>query len=191
MTSDLSGQTFTFPAGFSDLFAASAYQAVATSIIPYKTSGGSESAYTVGVGTTERQSWICFAVTSHNGIHGTPPARNDGSGTTATCPAITTTVDGCLLIRVVMTDQNATATTPFGAMAGWTMLDEQYGASAGGIGAFYLLQTTQGTEAAGTTTLNVSEQWAAFTFAIAPAAAAGAKAPVVRRKPSGIWTFNR
>lgn len=170
MGSDANGQVFTFPGAFTELYNDEAFQTVATADVAYKTSAGGESNYSITLGTTERQVWQSFAVTGHNGIH-VSPASNNGSGGTATFPAMTTTLNDCLGIRVCITDQNATSTVPFGAMTGWTLLDEIFGTSAGAVGVWYKTLATAGTEASGTATLNVSDQWWATTFAIAPAAA--------------------
>lgn len=190
--SDLNANTFTFDGSFTELYPDEAYQSVATAGIAYKTSGGAESNYTVTIGTSERQVYICFSVNGHNGID-VHPASTSGSGATATFPDMTTTQADCLGIRVCLTDQNATSTVPFGAMSGsgWTLLDEVFGASAGGCGVWYKALTSAGLEASGTAALNVSEQWWAVSFAIAPAAAAATKAPVFRPKTLRIWTINR
>lgn len=188
--SDLNANTITYDGSFTGIYNSEAYQSVATGSLAYKTSGGSEVNYTVNVGTTERQVWICFSVTGHNGIDGTPPASSSGSGATATFPAVTTTQNNCLLLRFCLTDQNATSTVPFGEMTGFTLIDEHFGTSAGGVGAWYKVLAATGTEAAGTAALNTSEQWWTATIAIAPAAA-GTKAPVIRPKILRIWTINR
>jgi len=176
MGSDANGQVFTFPAGFTELYNDEAFQTVASADVAYKTSAGGESNYSITLGTTERQVWQSFAVTGHNGIH-VSPASNNGSSGTATFPAMTTTVNDCLGIRVCVTDQNATSTVPFGAMSGsgWTLLAEIFGTSAGAVGVWYKTLATAGTEASGTATLNVSEQWWTASFAIAPVAATSEK----------------
>lgn len=171
MGSDFSSQGFTFPAGFTKLYSDEAFQTVATAVVAYKTSAGGESNYSITLSSAERQVHQSFSVTGHNGIH-VSPASNNGSGGTATFPAMTTTVDDCLGVRVCITDQNATSTVPFGAMTGWTLLDEIFGTSAGAVGVWYKTLATAGTEASGTATLNVSEQWWTASFAIAPAAPA-------------------
>lgn len=173
MGSDANGQVSTFPGAFTKLYNDEAFQAVATAVVAYKTSAGGESNVSVGLASSERQVWQSFAVTGHNGIH-VSPASNNGSGGTATFPAMTTTVDDCLGVRVCITDQNATSTIPFGAMSGsgWTLLDEIFGVSVGAVGVWTKPLTAQGTEASGTATLNVSEQWWTASFAIAPAAPA-------------------
>lgn len=170
MGSDPSGQTFSYDGSFTELYVDESFQSAASASVAYKTSGGSEANYSVTLGTSERQAWIAFSVTGAGAIHGTPPASNSGSSGTATFPAITTTKNDCLLIRVVITDPSAGDTTPFGAMSGsgWTKLDEIYGTSAAGVGVFYKVLATAGTEASGTATLNVSEQWWTATFAIEP-----------------------
>lgn len=187
-------QVFTFDGAFTELYPDALYQSAATAVVAYKTSGGSESDYSVGMGTSERQVWICFAVTDHNGIDVSATA-NTGSSGTATFPAMTPTETGCLGIRVCLTDQNATSTVPFGTMSGsgWSLIDEHFGASAGGIGAWQKTLGTGGVEeASGTATLNVSEQWWAVSFAIKPAAAASGKAPILfRPRVLRVWTRYR
>lgn len=171
MGSDLNAQTFTYDGSFTELYIDEAFQSAATASVAYKTSGGSEADYTVTMGTTERQAWQAFSVTGGSGINASP-ASSSGSGGTATFPAITTTVDNCLVIRVCITDVSAGLTTPFGAMSGsgWTQLAEVSGTSAAAVGVWYKTITTATTEAATTSTLNVSEQWWTASFAIAPAA---------------------
>lgn len=188
--SDLNSNTITYDGSFTNDYSSEAYQSVATASIAHKTSGGSETDYTVTVGTTERQVWICFAVTGHNGLDGTPPASNSGSSGTASFPAITTSENNCLILRFCLTDQNATSTVPFGAMTGFTLIDEHFGTSAGGVGAWYKFLASAGTEAAGTATLNTSEQWWTATIAI-KSAAASTKAPAVRPRVLRVWTINR
>lgn len=171
IVSDAASNTFTFDGSFTELYIDESYQSVSTAGVAYKTSGGAESNYSVTIGTSERQAWQCFSVTGHNGIN-VSPASSSGSSGTATFPAMTTTVDDCLGIRICTTDQNATSTIPFGAMSGsgWTQLDEVFGTSAGAVGVWYKTITTATTEASTTATLNVSEQWWTASFAIAPAA---------------------
>lgn len=189
--SDLNANNFTFDGSFAELFADEAFQSVATAGVAYKTSGGAEANYTVTV-TSERQAWICLSVNSHDGIDGTPPVRNTGSGTTATFPAFTPSVAGCLGIRILANDNVAT-TLPYGAMSDgtWTKLDEVGGASAGAIGLWYKALPDTSEQAAATSVMAVTEQWWAASFAIKPAAAAGTKAPVFRPKILRVWTINR
>jgi hypothetical protein len=167
MGSDPNGQAFGYPVGFTELYQDESFQSAASASVAYKTSGGSEGNYSVTLGTSERQAWISFAVTGHNGINVSPVSSN-GSSATATFPAMTTTANNCLGIRVVITDPSAGDTTPFGAMTGWTKLDEIFFTSAAGVGVYYKAIATAGTEASGTATLNVSEQWWTASFAIAP-----------------------
>ena len=171
MGSDLNAQTFTYDGSFTELYIDEAFQSAATASVAYKTSGGAESDYTVTMGTTERQAWQAFSVTGGSGINASP-ASSSGSSGTATFPAITTTVDNCLAIRVCITDVSAGLTTPFGAMSGsgWTQLAEVSGTSAAAVGVWYKTVTTATTEASTTATLNISEQWWTASFAIAPSA---------------------
>ena len=171
MGSDLNAQTFTYDGSFTELYIDEAFQSAATASVAYKTSGGSEADYTVTMGTTERQAWQAFSVTGGSGINASP-ASSSGSSGTATFPAITTTVDNCLAIRVCITDVSAGLTTPFGAMSGsgWTQLTEVSGSSAAAVGVWYKTVATATTEAATTATLNISEQWWTASFAIAPSA---------------------
>ncbi len=181
MGSDANGQVSTFPAGFTKLYSDEAFQTVATAVVAYKASAGGESNYSITLSSAERQVHQSFSVTGHNGIH-VSPASNNGSGGTATFPAMTTTLNDCLGIRVCITDQNATSTIPFGAMSGsgWTLLDEIFGTSAGAVGVWYKTLATAGTEASGTATLNVSEQWWTASFAIAPPGATERSRPNIR-----------
>jgi hypothetical protein len=189
MGSDASGQAFTYPGGYTEIYVDESFQTAASASVAYKTSGGSESNYSVSLGTSERQAWIAFSVTGQNGID-VSPASSNGSSATATFPAMTTTQNDCLGIRVLICDLSAGDTTPFGAMTGWTFLDSIFFTSAAAVGVWYKTLTSAGTESSGTATLALSEQWWTASFAIAPAATAATKAPPpLKRRVTRRWVL--
>jgi hypothetical protein len=177
IASDLTSQTFTGPAGFSTLYSnvdIPATSPTATFAMFYKTSGGSEpGTYSVGVGTTERQAWVAFAVRGDGGVGVTGSPNNSGTGSTAaSVPFVTTPAIDYLLIAVVATDVSAGLTTPMTPTA-MTKLNEASGSSAAAVCVCYEAATTAGTWPSNSgVTLNVAEQWLGVSFAIAPVAVA-------------------
>jgi len=169
MVSDAASQVFTFPAGYTKQYSDVSVNSAATAVLARKTASSEPSSFNVTLGTSERQCYIAFSVTGDGGVNATGTSGT-GTGSSATCPAVTTTVDDCLLIRFVATDISAGTTLPHGTMSGWTKLAEQDTGSGGALSIHYKVLTTHGTEASATVSLNVSEQWWAGTFAIAPAA---------------------
>lgn len=181
MTSDAASQVFTYPAGFAKVINDVTYQSAATVSAAYKTASGEPSNFNVTLGTSERQVWISWSVSGDGGIH-VIATENTGNSSTATCPAITTTVNDCLLFRVVATDVSAGTTLPHGSMTGWTLLTDEFQTSGGALSVYYKTLATAGTEASATVSLAVSEQWYANTFAIAPAVAPATERtrPIIR-----------
>lgn len=169
MVSDAASQVFTFPAGYTKQYSDVSVNGAATAVLARKTASSEPSNFNVTLGTSERQVYIAFSVTGDGGVNATGTSGT-GTGSTATCPAVTTTVDDCLLIRFVATDISAGTTLPHGTMSGWTKLAEQDTGSGGALSIHYKVLATHGTEASATVSMNVSEQWWAGTFAIAPAA---------------------
>lgn len=169
MVSDAASQVFTFPAGYTKQYSDASVNSAATAVLARKTASSEPSSFDVTLGTSERQCYIAFSVTGDGGVNATGTSGT-GTGSSATCPAVTTTVDNCLLIRFVATDISAGTTLPHGTMSGWTKLAEQDTGSGGALSIHYKVLATHGTEASATVSMNVSEQWWAGTFAIAPAA---------------------
>lgn len=137
----------------------------ATFCLFYKTAGDSEPAtYTISTTVSERAAWIVWAVSNDGGINA-QATNATGTGTTATAGSVTTTEDDCLGIAIFATDQ---VSTPMSAMANNTNLDQSSVTSGGSVGVYYRALTTAGANGGGSITLNVSEQWLAVRFAIAP-----------------------
>ena len=172
MVSDAATQTFTFPAGFSKLYDAQVLSALSATLAR-KTAASESGSYAVTLGTSERQCWVVWSVSGDGGVHASATA-NTGTSATATCPAITTTVNDCLLFRLVATDTSAITSAPTNDMAGagWTELATQIATSSGAISVYSKPLATAGAEIAASVTLFASDQWWATTFAIAPAAPA-------------------
>lgn len=173
MVSDSNAQTFAFPGGWNEFFPdefiiPSNHQAGGA--MAEKTAASEGASYAVTLGVSEKQTWEAFSIRATGGLDGTPPASGNGSSATATFPAITTSVNNCLICRVVMADSSAGSILPLGEMTGFYKIAERFNTSGGNIGLYAKLLATAGTEAAGTATLGVAEQWNAWSFAWQPTA---------------------
>jgi carbohydrate esterase-like sialic acid-specific acetylesterase len=172
IASDATSQTFTAPTGFSTLYSnvdIPTTTPTATFALFYKTNivkasetfDGTNYDFSVGLGTTERQAWWCWAVNGWGGI-GNQGTNTSGSSATATIPAITTAQDNSLIIGVIATDQ---VSTPHGTATGYTKLGEVSGTSAASVSVHYQTVATAGTIATQNVTIT-SEQWLGVVFEI-------------------------
>jgi len=134
MASDPTSQAFTFPAGFSKEWSDFTFitgNLVESGVVAKKVSSGSDSNASVTVGTSERQAWVSFGVHGGNATLHARGTDQEGNSGTITFPAVTTTVDDCLLVRIVFTDVSSGQTLPFDAMTGWVKATEAYVSSGG------------------------------------------------------------
>ncbi len=171
-----SAVTMTPPSGFTavsnldneliqtDRGTASLWRKIATTSEP--------STYTWTSDATDRSVQIAWSQSGDGGVDvsGTP---NGGSGTTTTCPAVTTTVADTLVLRLVAADygqavQGEDWLIPLSTGSGYTKLAELEYKSAGMAHVQYITQASAGSTGTLDVTMSESEQWAAFTVAIAP-----------------------
>ena len=167
IVSDAAGQTFTAPTGFSTLYSnvnIPSTSPTATFAVFYKTSTGSEAGpFDVGLGTSERQSWVAWTVHDDNGFDVTGTVNTGSTGTGASVNFVTTDQADCLIIGIIATDGATTPHTP----ASMTKLAESAGSSAGSISVHYEAAVSLGTwPSSSSVTINTSEQWAGVAFAI-------------------------
>lgn len=163
--------TFT-STGFSSLYGDISVGARAGAAVLRKAyDAGDGSTYTV-VTVVERMAGVALAIENDGGIHAYSAAPESGIGTTTIdVPAITTTIDGCLIVTVVFTDRQ---TTPHGALTGATHLVEVDVFSGGTVSIYTQTQATAGTVAADSISMQVgnpspdTEEWWCSRFAIAP-----------------------
>lgn len=133
----------------------------------YKVHSGSEPAsYTLTNTVSERGlivSWAVRGMSSFN-VFGTPTVGNTG---TPTFPALTTTVPNTLRFNIATSYR---VTTPYGTMAGYTLMTEQNVSSGGSIAVFYKDVPTAGVDAgiSVTQTTTESTHWGQVSFAVAP-----------------------
>jgi len=172
IVSDAGSQVFTAPARFTALYSnVNVSGSTATLAVFYQRNiskalesfDGTNYTFAVGVATSERQSWICFATTG-DGTIDVQGTTATGSSTAATIPTLTTTANADLVLGIVATDGTTTPHTSTGA---YTKLDESAGVSAGSISIWYQTKSTAGAVAADTVNI-VNEQWAGVSFALAP-----------------------
>lgn len=175
LVSDAGSNTFTAPARFSTMAGTpvNVSGGTATLVIFYQrniskaaeTLNGANYEFTVGVNTSERQSWICWAVTGDGNSFDGIDVAAVGNSSSAASNFLSTTKTDDLIVLVVGADASAGSPTPM-TPAAMTKLAEITGSSAGSIGVFYEAAPTTGTwPSNGNVTLNVSEQWVAAVFA--------------------------
>ena len=178
IASDQISQTFTTPARFSALYAATDIPTVtptataavfkqANIVKANETLNGANYEFTVAVGTTERQAWFVWAVNGDGGID-VQATNTSGSSATATIPAITTLTANCLVFGIVLTDQ---VSTPHGTATGYTKVGEVSAVSGASVSLFW--QTVASAGAIGSQNVTItSEQWLGLAFAIKEAVTA-------------------
>ena len=168
ISSDAGSQTFTDPTGlftkeYNDV---SLPSTAATFALFKKTSNGSEpSTFTFNLGTSERQSYVFYAVRGGNVVN-VKGTNASGTGTTATIPGLTTTVDNCLVFGAVITDGD---TQPHGTTTDYSNQVQTGSSTASTLGLQYMTKTTAGTVADNTCSLNASQEWLGISIAIEPA----------------------
>jgi hypothetical protein len=154
---------------------------VALAGVMWKVSTGDAGTYTIDTSTSERIGAICFAVrgADTSAIHAVGTEVN-GDSTTATVPAVITSVADCLRISIVGVD-GTTQTTPHGTADDHTKIGEAPGAvpgsTAGTVSAHYKTIATASTDPTKTVSMVATEQWIGFSFAIAPAGGSVTVAP--------------
>ena len=171
------GVTLTKPSEIAnELYANQAVNAddsIAVGSVWYDTAGASEpSTYTWTSSAAERGAGLVFAINGHNGIDVSAPSANTGSSDTITFPAVTTTVADCLILRIAIFDAGMVSVN---LGSGYTLVGEADASSAGGVHAQYITQASAGTTGTLAVTGATSEQWAAWTVAIAPVGGATRK----------------
>lgn len=183
--------TIDTPSGWTALHKQQAV-AISTAIF-YKLAGGSEpSDYTFTWPSTNADSTAAIARIS--GAHQTTPidVSDEGTGGSSTmvAPAVTTTVDDTLIVRVVLADQGATSIDPWTPptdhteewdFANPTLFDGQ------GQTMAHIDQASAGDSGTGSFTANASDGYHGYTVAIAPAAGGGGGDVLSeRRYPRGV-----
>jgi hypothetical protein len=115
--------------------------------------------------TAERSATISFAVRGGPAIHSTG-TNATGSSSSATIPAVVTSVIDTLRISAVFTDD---VSTPHSTPAGYTELAEISTTSGASISIQYKTLASSGTSASEVVTIT-SEQWVGISFALAATA---------------------
>lgn len=167
ITSDAFNQVFTTPEGFSVLYDRTSIGSTATFTMFYKLSSGAEPAtYTVGVSLVERQSWVCFSVSSVAlPIH----IKNTILGGTHDQPAfssLTTAVDDSLVIGIIATNDYPAPYTNTGSFYA-----EQYeagGSSAGSVSIWIGYQRTPDATPEDVVQATLSVPYITAAFALEP-----------------------
>lgn len=141
-----------------------------------KTAGGSESNTTWTLSTARNWGVLLLRVTGHNGRD--VSATGSGSAANSTSqpvPAVTTTVNDCLLISVIASDQSAVTPPTLTAPSGYTeVLDTEQAGANMVVGFATGVQTTAGTTSAVNWTIGASDRAALATVAVKPTAGLGA-----------------
>lgn len=169
---DRPASTFTTPSGYTAV-----RDNILNSTISYcwslykKTSGGSEPSTVTITKLSEIAAWIAFSVRDHGAINATG-TDSDTDTTTLTLPAVTSTVNNCLIIRLGFVDKD---TTPFGAISGYTQVESSF-SSGTSVVLYYKVLATAGTEASVAVTMEIPEQAMGHSFAIEPTVDAAGRA---------------
>jgi type II secretory pathway pseudopilin PulG len=117
---------------------------------------------------------LYIAVLRYTGHDPTTPINasalaNSGGSTTPTAPNVTTTVNGCRILRAFGADDDDTPyISPSGYIERFNGVSGTGYGTCGGAGAD-MVQTSAGTTGTATFTQTASEEWMAVTVAIAPA----------------------
>lgn len=127
------------------------------------------------------------AVGSGSPLDAAVPTNDESAGTAATSPTVTTTTNGCLILREYVgnndTGNSGGFTTPTESTLGTPTIIETgngYETTAGADGTFgsaYIQQATAGATGTGGGTWTASITWRGDTFAIKPAAGVAAAVP--------------
>lgn len=123
---------------------------------------GSGYSCTCPVTTTERQAWVCWAVSNDGGI-GAQGTNQTGTGTTATVPGLTTSANNSLVIGIVAGDSTQTSWTD---PTGYTLLATISGTSAANNAVWYQTKASAGAISSQTSTLGTSRAWRGISFEI-------------------------
>ena len=156
----------------------------------YKVAGASEGAsylFTYSSGNEQAYGFII----RFDGEDTTTPINISGmtSGTSATptCPSVTTTKDGCLILNLFGADDHD-VTIDDGEPSGTTVITVDESDNAGDAcsgGAAYLTQANAGASGTAAFALTASEEWIAITVGIEPAGAASpSPSPSASASPS-------
>jgi hypothetical protein len=154
----------------------------ATTSVWYKTSDGTETSQEWTSSAAEN--WVIIVIALRDWDSTTfPDAYSTGTGdsSTLTFPSVTTLEDNCILIGFGGVDHidfntGASDWPPTGTTAIYG--EQTVGLGGVGAGAWYLQQAAEGASGTKTTTLDDTEEWAAWTISIAPDVATIAPDPV-------------
>lgn len=160
------------PSGWNQIVLATEADEKVTLGVWWKLASASESSYNFTWSGGERAYGWVMRFSGHdpsNPIHAT--ATNEGENDTPVAPAVTTTVDDALVLRIGGFDSaDITAGDP--GLPGLTpiTMQESGGSSSRSVsgGAGFLLQTTAGDSGTADFDLTGSEEWRTVTIAIAP-----------------------
>ena len=126
---------------------------------------GSNTSYTVTSDVSERGLIVAW-IGQNDGGFNVAVVTTNGTNSSPSVAALTTTVADCLRISIIAASADR---TPVGTLPGHTLLVTNAFSSAGMISVQYEAIPTAGTDASVSTTL-ASSYWSTFTFAIAPVA---------------------
>lgn len=175
----------TTPSGWTSIGAVGDGYAAGRAASFYKVAAGTEGGTTLAL-TFGASCDAVATITRHSGfdsttpINGTPTTNSATSGSTTaiTSPSVTTSVNNCLVRRLVATSESTGIAVPSGQTDGGTgTTGDTFANSTNRVG--YSTQSTAG--ATGTVTFvstGTDRAWVAVTYAIAPSAGGGAPVPV-------------
>jgi hypothetical protein len=154
------------PAGFSQAFQNfKAFNNQATHSLWYKTATGSEpSTYTWTSSISQGSTSISWSVSNDDGIN-VVSSNNSGQSNTAIAGDATTTVNNCLVLRLVVTEE---ATLPHGTFSNHTLLDSIENVGEVSISAQYKIQKNAGAVGQAQIPLNSVDDWSGMTVCISP-----------------------
>ena len=174
--SDGDGDVGTPPAGFTAVTNYDGLVLGSSSGVFYlwsKVSSGSEgSTYTITNTVSERCAVIAFAVRNQASIHsyGTTQVAPVSNSTTATVPAVTTTITGAMRVSIIVCN---VAVAPVATLYGHTVLGTANQPSGGTVDVQYKALPTATTDASATASLSAGGPWKGIAFTIAPTTSSG------------------
>lgn len=168
--------TVTGPTGFAAISGITngpeAGNAVTLACFTKVASGETDAGYAVSWVNTERLTAAMLLIDGQNGVN--IAAASDGNSAAPLAPSVTTTVDGCLIIRGFVCDNGGSLAQNDGTLTLTRIFHLLASPAAGMASLFGGVHTQVSAGATGTFTFSmVSEQWRAFTIAIEPGAFVG------------------
>ncbi|NOZ41159.1 MAG: hypothetical protein GXP24_13170 [Planctomycetes bacterium] len=160
------------PAGWNTVLVAAGNSSTTLGVWWKLASASESSSYDFTWSGNERAYGWIMRFTGHdpaNPIHAT--ATGEGTSSSPIAPAVTTTVDGCLILRIGGFDDDDVTNGDAGMSSHTTITagESNNGSQSASGAAAYQMQTTAGDSGIANFTLNGSEQHRTVTIAIAPA----------------------